>query len=348
MRDSVRTGIGPSSLLLGAALLNACADSEVKTVKRVSIVLGACFTVALLAACNGSKSLPLSEAPSQPGTNAIHATTAVKPEETRTFRFYGHPQNYTVPGGVTHLGVTAYGAAGGGDSGGPGGTTVARISVHPYQVLGIFVGGKGEAGGRGCDTRAGGYNGGGDGGHAVGGCAIADFVGGGGGGASDIRDGGIDAGLEKRIVVAGGGGGEAAANVGYWAGGAGGGRDGKIGDSYYDRKFAGGGGTQTEAGAGGTGPDTECWGHSGHFGRGGLGGDANTGGVANKEWSGGGGGGGYYGGGGGGGNCRIGAVYPDDASGGGGSGFAETGADHVKITPATNHNDGLIEIVEEP
>lgn len=318
--------------------------------KRVAIVLGACLTVALLAACGGSKSLPLSEAPSQPGTNATLATTAVKPDETLTFKFTGDAQSYTVPQGVTHLGVTAYGAAGGGDSGGPGGTTIARISVHPGQELSIFVGGKGEAGGSGCDTRAGGYNGGGDGGHIVGGCGATDFVGGGGGGASDIRDGGIDAGLDKRIVVAGGGGGEAPANVGYWAGGAGGGRDGQIGDSYYDRKFAGGGGTQTGGGAGGTaGSNQECWGKSGGFGRGGLGGDTHTGDTfAIKEWSGGGGGGGYYGGGGGGGNCRLAALYPDDGSGGGGSGFAKTGADHVKIKPATNHNDGLVEIVEEP
>ena len=338
MRPFIQTVIGSSCLLFGCSLLSACAGSS-----QSSLVPST--------PTGGSKSLPLSDAPSQPRTNATLATTAVKPAASHTFKFTGAPQSYTVPEGVTHVGVTAFGAAGGGGAGGPGGTTTARISVHSGQVLGIFVGGKGEPGARDCGSRAGGYNGGGESGHTIGGCALTDFVGGGGGGASDVRDGGINAGLEKRIVVAGGGGGEAPANIGWWSGGVGGGRDGGKGESYYDRKFAGDGGTQTGGGAGGTGPDMECWAKSGGFGRGGRGGDADTGGVANKEWSGGGGGGGYYGGGGGAGNCRIGALYPDDGAGGGGSGFVAvgtTGATKVKIESATNPDDGVIEIVEEP
>jgi hypothetical protein len=315
--------------------------------KRTSVALAASLSAALLTACGGSKSLPFSVAPGGSPAGTVHkfATLHV------TFHFTGAPQSFTVPQGVTHLHIIASGAAGGGDAGGPGGTTDTRISVHPDQVLGIFVGGKGSPQ---ADKKggAGGYNGGGNGAN-VRICTPKDscWGGGGGGGASDVRDGGEHAGLNARLLVAGGGGGESAANVGWWAGGDGGGDSGGNGGAYYE-EYKGHGGTQKAGGVGGSGG--ECLfgdpnGKDGTLGDGGPGGIECT--RGRTAWSGGGGGGGYYGGGGGSGNsgefCVF-CAYPYNGAGGGGSGFVVAGGTDVKMLPSVNRDDGYIDIITEP
>lgn len=311
--------------------------------KRALVVLAASLSTVLLSACGGNKSLPLSGASSQPGANA--ASPSPNLGIFKEFKYTGSPQSYTVPQRITRLEIWAYGGAGGGGAGGPGGTVHAWITVHPGQVLGIFVGGRGLVGG-GCKGGPGGWNGGGPGGSPQNHCVRA-FLGSGGGGASDVRDGGEHAGLEKRLLVAGGGGGEAAANVGWWDGGAGGfkgsGYDGRTGDSYHE-KSKGRGGTQTAGGVAGT-PYCDHPATSGTLGRGGTGG-ASCVAVTDQNYSGGGGGGGYYGGGGGSGNSFGSFSFPGDGGGGGGSCFVAAGATYIMLLPLHNHfhNDGYIQI----
>ena len=181
------------------------------------------------------------------------------------FAYTGAPQTYTVPAGVTSLGVDMAGAAGGpkyalSTGQGLGGRTQAVLAVVPGQVLTLYVGGAGTKNG-------GGFNGGG-------GASAGD---GGGGGASDLRQGG--AALADRGLVAGGGGG----GGDYSGGGSGGDLNGGAGLAA-GTNTGGGGGTQTAPGAGGS--------PSGNAGSG-------AGGGAGNGLSGG-GGGGYFGGGGGG------------------------------------------------
>lgn len=322
--------------------------------KLASTLLGAGLGAALLTACGGSKSPALGSASngallSQFGTNAALPATVMNPDQVHRpdvrhiFEYTGAPQPFTVPEGITRLHIIAFGAAGGGRSGGPGGTTDAWIPVRPGQLLGVVVGGKGD-GGRNCNGGAGGYNGGGTGGGSRGGCDSV-YEGGGGGGASDIRDG-LHGGLEKRLLVAGGGGGEAAASVGWWSGGDGGGRDGGKGDAYNDAD-KGYGGTKT---AGGLAGEKTCPGHDATPGALGKGGDGGFSCTEYKNYTGGGGGGGYYGGGGGSGNhsCFFCNKGPYDGSGGGGSGFVVPGATwYVNIQPSVNHDNGSLEIVGE-
>jgi len=314
-------------------------------VKRASTLLGACLSVALVAACAGSKPLPLVGAPSHPGTSAGVPAALAEPGDKLpiTFKFTGAPQSFTVPKGVRRLHVIASGAAGGGGAGGPGGTTDAWIPVHSGEVLGIFVGGKGSAF-NDCKGGAGGYNGGGFGGSPDPGNCTRAYLGGGGGGASDVRDGGEHAGLDKRLLVAGGGGGEAAANVGWWAGGAGGSPDGGIGESYHEGS-RGRGGTQTAGGDAGH-PHCNSPATPGLLGTGGKGGSSCVA-HTDQNYSGGGGGGGYYGGGGGSGNDGHSFTYPYDGSGGGGSGFVVAGEIRVnrQALEEPNRGDGIIEIV---
>jgi hypothetical protein len=119
----------------------------------------------------------------------------------RTFKYTGHRQTFEVPAGVTAIKVRAFGASGGGSTGGygqesmggVGGSVKATIPVTPGEKLAVFVGGEG--------TTAGGFNGGGNGGSTQ----VSGGNGGGGGGASDVRQGGD--GLANRVVVVGGGGG---------------------------------------------------------------------------------------------------------------------------------------------
>ncbi|MBJ6111818.1 hypothetical protein JAO73_22550, partial [Hymenobacter sp. BT523] len=102
------------------------------------------------------------------------------------FAYTGAPQTYTVPAGITRLGVDLAGAGGGPvyakpDGGGLGGRVLATLSVTPGETLTLYVGGAGS-------TNAAGYNGGG----------AASGGDGGGGGASDVRQGG--AGLANRVL----------------------------------------------------------------------------------------------------------------------------------------------------
>ena len=190
-------------------------------------------------------------------------TVSTQPASAAPLRysFTGAEQSWTVPAGVSQIGVDAWGGQGGSPSGavsGAGGRTRAIVSVTPGQTLYIFVGGRGlytSGCGSifGCEGQAGGFNGGGD---------TDPFLGGSGGGGTDLRRGG-DA-LEQRVVVAGGGGGTAATYGGTQAlGGVGGGSAGGSGQSTS--KFpGGGGGTQT---AGGTTPPNNGFSFGGGFGR---------------------------------------------------------------------------------
>jgi hypothetical protein len=176
--------------------------------------------------------------------------------------YSGGVQTYTVPAGVTRLGVELAGGAGGpiynsSTGQGLGGRVQAVLAVTPGQVLTVYVGGAG-------DTNTAGYNGGG----------AATNGGGGGGGATDLRTGSA---LTNRVLVAGGGGGGDIAE-----GGNGGGLTGG-GGSNNGTYTGGSGGTATAPGGGGA--------PNGQAGSGALGAPASSASSA------GGGGGGYFGGG---------------------------------------------------
>ena len=180
---------------------------------------------------------------------------------SQAFGYVGTPQTWTAPSGVTSVVVTARGAQGSagespvgisqgssavatsGGAGGRGGQVTGRIAVTGGSQLTIVVGGEGT-------VRAGGYNGGGNGGlGAASGdraCGIINSTiyqpcrGGGGGGASDVRDAG--AGLDDRLLVAAGGGGGGGGYAGYWPAQPGGNGNGD-----------GSGPTSTNPGSGGNG-----------------------------------------------------------------------------------------------
>ena len=201
------------------------------------------------------------------------------------FSYTGNTQTFTVPAGVTNVGLNVYGAqgdspAGSSNNGGLGGNASGTLNVTPGQQLSVYVGGQ-------PNTYLGGFNGGGNGYNN----------GTGGGGASDIRVGATD--LASRVIVAGGGGGTTFS----WTcnGGYGGGTTGGTGTSSNGSVFDGQGGTQN---SGGAVSNEDCGGSSGSLGQGGTGSSCDN--------DGGGGGGGYYGGGG------------SDAGGaGGGSGYTD-------------------------
>jgi hypothetical protein len=246
---------------------------------------------------------------------AVSATTQSKT--------YSTPGVYTfaVPKNVTHISVTAVGAAGGGcllphTTGGEGGSDSATFAVQPGSKLIVGVGG---VGGSGCGTAAGsgGVNGGGAGGT---GTAVS---GAGGGGAS-----GVLLSLTKPLIVAGGGGG------GSGCGGDGGNADspGTSGASCSSSTGAGGGGgagTITGGGVGGAaGSPNATAGGSGATENGGQGGNGDSTGASA---SGGGGGGGLYGGGGGGGS----AVGQGAGGGGGGASFVSSQGTNVTAPAPT-------------
>jgi uncharacterized protein YjdB len=221
--------------------------------------------------------------------------------QSTTFSYTGGVQSYTVPAGVTTIGVDMSGAQGGNATGstdittpGKGGRVQGKLTVTPGQVLNIFVGGAGLTGDPTFGV-PGGFNGGG--------AAAAwgsPWSGGSGGGASDIRIGGV--GLGNRVIVAGGGGGgglDGTCSVDDQPGGDGGGLTG-AGVNTCVATLSGLGFTVTLATggsqiAGGNGgvvtPGGYTPGTAGSLGFGGA--SNNPGGIS------GGGGGGYYGGGGG-------------------------------------------------
>lgn len=338
---------------LGITLLSrrraagAASDAELEIyMKRPSIVLGACLSTVLLAACGGSKSLPVS-----PLSGGAPSALGAESKELGSFRFTGSPQSFTVPTGVTALRIVVKGARGSSfsNTAGVGGVAEATIKVHPGEALGIFVGGRGlpQKRVRGhdiCIGGKGGYNGGGDGGSSH--IRFYGSGGFGGGGASDVRRGGVDGTLHQRVIVAGGGGGQsgnAAFIYGHrWAGGAGGDLTGGRGDSEYDREGGGHGGTQTHGGDGG-----KIGNYSGRPGAEGVGGSGEGSERVYYANGGGGGGGGWFGGGGGNGN------NPDpnhskgiEGGGGGGSSYVEPGACNVKMyrNPDPTRYPGEVEI----
>ena len=215
---------------------------------------------------------------------SLNGYTIITPTATAssltTFAYTGSVQTYTVPTGITLLGVDAYGASGGDGrygAGGCGGNVACTLAVTPGQVFYVYTGGRGMDQNSSSSVKTGGFNGGGN--------TSAYPYQGGGGGASDIRTGGTA--LSNRWVVAGGGGGGSYNCSSGMQGGKGGGLTGENGYYCGSNSPVGcqipGGGTQTAGGLNAT-----CYGGSGSSGVGGTG-----------QYYGGAGGGGYYGGGGG-------------------------------------------------
>lgn len=241
-----------------------------------------------------------------------------------TFNYTGSMQTYTVPAGVTSIGVDVAGGQGGNYSGfgtgGLGGRAQGTVAVTPGQVIYVYVGQQGPNAAPGGAIPPGGSN---SGGGANGGSGSNSYGGAAGGAASDIRtvSGNTFAALNSRLLVGAGGGG-GAWDCGADNGGVGGGLTGGLGidcGSYYSS--CGGPGTQTAGGASGGSPAT-----AGGFGFGGN----------SANYYGGGGGGGWYGAGGAtyGGACG-GSSYFGGAGVTGGSTTAgfRSGNGYVTITP---------------
>jgi hypothetical protein len=233
--------------------------------------------------------------------------------QSTTFNYTGSVQTYTVPSGVTQLQIEAYGAQGGGDFGGNGGSATGIVPVTPGAVLEVYVGGKPTV-----QLGPGGFNGGG---------AVTALPCGGpsdgwpGGGASDVR---TTSSLSSRIIVAGGGGGQGYSNG---IGGLGGGSTGGNGAASWISNTNGKGGTQIAGGEGGvysSGPSSPA--PSGSFGTGGNSGPTGT------YCTGGAGGGGWYGGGGG---------YVS-AGGGGSSYVSYPGTTSASTTSGVNAGNGYV------
>ena len=126
-----------------------------------------------------------------PGANTTYyaeASTSAG-SGSQTFSYTGSIVNFTVPGGVTSINVTAIGATGGITTGftplgGNGAKMVGTITVSPGQILKVLVGGAGAAG--------------------------ATNSGGGGGGGTFVTDN-----SNNPLVIAGGGGGISVNAAGY-------------------------------------------------------------------------------------------------------------------------------------
>ena len=234
-----------------------------------------------------------------------------------TYTYTGGVQTYTVPTGVAAITVDLKGAQGGGiecgvgtyqSNGGCGGRLKATVNVTSGHVLNIIVGGKGS------NTGAGGYGGGG-----TDLAYDAIFPGAGGGGGTFV----IDVTTGDTLAVAGGGGGgggEFCVTSGVYgdAGGAGGGLTGGAANSDLCGVGQGGqGGTPTSGGAAST-----CDGDAGGSGSHGSGGSYPSSGFEGA----GGGGGGWWGGGSG----------ASASGGGGGSSYATPGATVLIDSQGTN------------
>lgn len=254
------------------------------------------------------------------GTPYIVPTSAY--QNTITFNFTGAQQSWTVPAGITKIGVEIFGAQGGGTNAGKGGKVTAELAVTSGSTLIIVVGGQ--------PTNANAvYGGGGVGGSNGATTTRNGFA---GGGLAGIYLTSIS--QANALAVAGGGGGNSGANtqIGGIAGAPNGTNGGQ--GNYSGRQEGGRGATQTAGGVAGQGFDSQSIsplaGGNLNGGRGG--------GVSTSTWSGGGGGGaGYYGGGGGaGGGASVGA-------GGGGSSFVNSGiGTNIIYTNGFNVGNGKI------
>lgn len=271
------------------------------------------------------------------------------PPAGKTFVFTGSEQTYTVPAGVTMLGVDAIGGSGAPAIAGTAMELGAALPVRPGEVLYVEV--AQSATGSGAT-----FGGGGAGG-------AGDAPGGAGGGASDVRTCSVQAAhcpgggtsLASRLLVAGGGGGDGGEeNTSHLYGiTCGGGPYGGIAqsqgtvavpggtvlqggpDNATDGAAGGGGasggtGGFTPACSGGIGPHNFGNDIAGQAGAAGIGGAGGASSAAPVAGGGGGGGGGYFGGGGGSSGqvdlpspaCGAGGCSASDGSGGGaGSSF---------------------------
>lgn len=218
------------------------------------------------------------------GAGSAAAATCTDSAGTRTcaFSYSGAPETFTVPAGVTSLGVGLVGGSGGAGSGasyyynapgGKGASVTATLPVSPGDTLQVRVGGAARAVGGG----EAGYNGGGTNPFT----GNSYQVSGSGGGASDIRTGD---GLADRIVVAGGGGGGGGNGQGDGTGGDLGSKGGAGGDagSAGQPGIAPGGGAGVAGGAVGTvlGVGGTASSTTGSGGKGGAGGGGYFGGGA--------------------------------------------------------------------
>ena len=263
------------------------------------------------------------------GTVYSSATAVVTSSFTPvTLAYTGNYQTYIVPAGKTSLTMEAWGAQGGGATGGNGGYVKGILSVTPGETLRVYVGGQGGTATGAFNYGPGGFNGG-----AVGGSSDVSTTGYGGGGASDVRRGSYA--LADRIIVGGGGG--SMGNLGNTpgTGGAGGQTGGSggtgSGGGCGSSGGLGGGATQSAAGSGGA-SGNEC----GYAGEGGSSGTLGVGGKGGNCWwhGSGSGGGGYYGGGGSG--C------PGQNGGGGGSSWISPSASSVTYTSGIRAGNGQV------
>jgi len=207
------------------------------------------------------------------------------------FEYTGSDQTWTVPTGITVIGVALWGGAGGGGYhgnvcyGGAGGFTEGTIAVTPAETMTIMVGCRGTQ----AQSTTAVYGGGGSRNHTYNTSS--------GAGRSAIFRGSNSTTLANELATAGGGGGGAEDFPNNNHAGAGGGLKGQ--DAVYGNTDNAKGGTQTAKGAqvGNANAD--------------LSGDRCRGGNATSKPASGGGGGGYFGGGAG----------AQDESGAGGSGY---------------------------
>jgi hypothetical protein len=266
--------------------------------------------------------------------------------QSQSFTTVGGSYTFTVPSGVTSLGVIVTGGGGGasggytcwGSSGGSGATVTTGFTVNANDTETLFVGGGGVGGAGGGASGYGFAGGGGGGSSAINpGASNQVIAGGGGGSGMDCNygnvtgnggHGGTPAGGDSVDGYAQGGSGgtggtDGATNpndlAGGTPGGNGGGGAGGAGGADGDGDAGGGGGTGNGAGTGGAGSSGGCVGNGG----GGCGGGGGGGGYGG---GGGGGNGGNYnagGGGGGGGSIGpVGSVYALAGNGGGATGVA--------------------------
>ena len=166
----------------------------------------------------------------------MHEHTALVFGEEKIYTCINDTQTYTVPAGVSFIGVVAFGPRGN-DLGGdfvppPGGVSAGVLAVTPGQLLYVMVGGVGAMSENSTDRPDPGWNGGGQ----------CQEYGATGSGATDIRTDVAD--LQTRLVVAGGAGGSPRHSSIPHVGGIGGGENG--GDAcgtpghFFDLGYGGG------------------------------------------------------------------------------------------------------------
>ena len=213
----------------------------------------------------GAGAAPAYASPGATTPPACPAAVLSNGTETVTCSYTGGLQSFTVPAGVTEIGVTVDGAQGGSSgpdacldtfvkAGGLGGSSNATVTVAPGQVLTVEVGGAGGSGSNSCSSPSTGGTGGFGGGATGGSSATRAASGGGGGGASSLAVGGTV------LVVGGGGGGGAndssgGGGISLGEGGTGGGVSGgpgTVGIGCTVPAGPGGAGTASAAGTGGT------------------------------------------------------------------------------------------------